>query len=114
MNHTILILNDEPTILELVRVLLEEAGCQVVSTTDSHQALSLLRKEPIDLFIQDIDRPDMDGLELYRRMKSEEQLRDIPILLFTGYPAELMKLELTGGLQESLYRVTDTSEVRVW
>src|SRR5438093_2218590 len=114
MNHTILILNDEPAILEMVHVLLEEAGHQVVSTTDSHQALALLRQGPIDLFIQDIERPDMDGLELYKRMKSEEQLRDIPILLFTAHPTDLMKLQLDGSLQESLYRVTDTGEVRVW
>ena len=50
-------------------------------TTNSHEALSILRTQPIDLFTQDIMRPDIDGWTVCKIMKADETLRDIPILI---------------------------------
>jgi DNA-binding response OmpR family regulator len=58
----------------------------------SKEALSILRNEPVDLLIQDIMRPDMDGWTFYRMMKSEETLRNVPVLIATARRYEPMNL----------------------
>jgi len=80
----ILSVDDEPTILKLLGVSLELAGYEHSCTTDGHQALRILRHEQIDLLTQDIMRPKMDGWELYRLMKSDAELRHIPVLFISA------------------------------
>jgi adenylate cyclase len=80
----ILHLDDEPLMLDLGEVLLNGAGHEVLSVTNSFEALHLLRHEPIDLFIQDLCRPDMDGKTLYQILKADSNLRDIPVLITSG------------------------------
>jgi CheY-like chemotaxis protein len=66
----ILTLNDNPIVLKLIHSLLSEVpGYQHLYTTDSYHALSISCQQPIDLLIQDILRPDMNGFELYWRCK---------------------------------------------
>jgi DNA-binding response OmpR family regulator len=79
----ILSLDDDTAILELIGLILERAGYEHVRTSDSHEALSILCNEPVDLFTQDIMRPDIDGWDFYRLIKSHETLRDIPVLILT-------------------------------
>ncbi|MBN1886499.1 MAG: response regulator [Thermoflexales bacterium] len=79
----ILSLDDDTAILELIGLILERAGYEHVRTSDSHEALSILCSEPIDLFTQDIMRPDIDGWDFYRLIKSHEILHDIPVLILT-------------------------------
>ncbi len=76
----ILSLDDEPEMLDLLSLILALWGYEHLKTTDSFEALSILRSEPIDLFTQDFMRPDVDGWELLHRIKSDENLRDIPVL----------------------------------
>jgi DNA-binding response OmpR family regulator len=80
----ILSLDDELGMVELLRLILERAGYEHVGTTDHDTALSILRSEPIDLFTQDLMRPDMDGWEFYELMQSDEKLREIPVLIISA------------------------------
>lgn len=80
----ILSLDDEPEILKLLGVSLELAGYEHSHTTDGRKALDILRHERIDLLTQDIMRPKMDGWELYRLMKSDADLRHIPVLFISA------------------------------
>jgi DNA-binding NtrC family response regulator len=80
----ILHLDDEPLMLDLVEVLLNGAGHDVMSVANSFEALHLLRHEPVDLFIQDLCRPDMDGKTLYQKLKADSELRGIPVLITSG------------------------------
>ena len=101
----ILSLNDSVTTLEFIHGLLEMRGHMHQYTTDSHQALSILRQERIELLIQDMLRRDMSGFELYWRMKTEEKLRDIPILIFSAWaPVRLTAVKPVEQGHESLYR----------
>ena len=80
----ILSLDDDSEMLKLLGLILELAGYEHLRTTNSHEALSLLRGEPIDLFTQDCLRPDIDCLEFYQLMKSDVSLRTIPVLFISA------------------------------
>ena len=92
----ILNLDDDPYLVVLNRLVLEEAGHIVLGVTNSHEALRLLRSEPINLFIQDMKRPDIDGETFYRILKEDSKLRRIPVLILSGggYGSESLGLEL--------------------
>lgn len=79
--QTILVVDDEPQILRLVRAYLEEAGFRVITASDGEEALYVARHEQPDLIVLDILMPKMDGLEFTRRIRRE---RDIPIIMLTA------------------------------
>jgi CheY-like chemotaxis protein len=80
----ILSLDDDRDMLEALHLVLSRSDYQHAYTTSSSEALEILKKEPFDLFTQDWQRPDIDGLEFYRLMKSVERLYDTPILIITA------------------------------
>lgn len=63
----ILIVDDEPEIVELIRLYLEKEGYEVISTNNGTHALELMREHRPDLVILDILLPEMDGIEVCRR-----------------------------------------------
>ncbi|HHN93465.1 MAG TPA: response regulator transcription factor [Anaerolineae bacterium] len=81
MAQTILVVDDEPEIVRLVRAYLENAGFRVVTASDGEQALYVARHEKPDLVVLDILMPRMDGLEFTRRIRSEQ---DVPIIMLTA------------------------------
>lgn len=80
----ILCLDDEPAFVNLYRLILESRGYEVVVTTSSHEALDMLRAQPIDLLIQDCMRPEMTGAELLRQLKSDPALASVRVILLTA------------------------------
>lgn len=80
----ILSLDDEPEMVGLMGLILRRAGYDHVGATDNDEALSILRSEPIDLFTQDLMRPGMDGWEFYWRMKADDRLKDMPVIIITA------------------------------
>jgi two-component system, NtrC family, response regulator AtoC len=81
---TILVLDDDADNRGFVGIVVERYGCKVYTAADGEEALSFLRREPVDLLIQDVKRPGMNGLKLYHVLKSDADLRDIPVLFLTG------------------------------
>jgi len=80
----ILSLDDDRDMLEALHLVLSRNDYQHAYTTSSSEALDLLTRESFDLFTQDWQRPDIDGLEFYRLMKSVESLYDTPVLIITA------------------------------
>lgn len=80
----ILLLDDDPRILEMARALLEDAGYQVTTAQDGQQGLDLFRSAPdhVDLVITDSAMPKLSGLQLAAAML--KQRADLPIVLMTG------------------------------
>ncbi len=89
MQQTILVVDDEPQIVRLVRAYLEEAGFRVVVAHDGEQALYVARHEKPDLVVLDILMPKMDGLEFTRRIRSE---RNIAIIMLTARVEETERI----------------------
>jgi two-component system alkaline phosphatase synthesis response regulator PhoP len=83
--ETILIVDDEPHIIEVVRDYLKQSGYQVVTATDGQSALSQARYEHPALVVLDIMLPgSMDGFEVCRRMRRDPALAEIPIVMLTA------------------------------
>jgi diguanylate cyclase (GGDEF)-like protein/PAS domain S-box-containing protein len=79
----ILIAEDSPTQAEKLQHLLEEHGYAVTTAPDGRQALAAAQRRKPTLLISDIVMPEMDGYELCKAIKSDEALRDIPVILVT-------------------------------
>ena len=86
---TILVVDDEPKITRLVRDYLESAGFAVVTAADGREALMRARTEHPDLVILDLGLPQLDGLDVTRRLRREGEL---PIIMLTARDDETDKL----------------------
>ncbi len=85
MTQTILVVDDEPEIVRLLRSYLEKDGYRVVTAYNGEEALYAVRHERPDLVVLDILMPKMDGLEFTRRIRREQ---DVPIIMLTARAEE--------------------------
>ena len=86
---TILVVDDEPKIVQLARDYLEHAGFAVVTAADGRVALDLIEAAAPDLVVLDLGLPQIDGLEVTRRLRRDG---DIPVVILTARDDELDKL----------------------
>ena len=86
---TILVVDDEPKIVQLARDYLEHAGYRVVTAADGRAALESVSADQPDLLVLDLGLPGLDGLEVTRRLR---QAGDLPIVMLTARDDELDKL----------------------
>jgi len=80
----IVIIEDEPDIVEVIAYNLSREGYQVVSAQDGEEGLRKVRKEMPDLVLLDLMLPGMDGLELCKEMKEDQRMRSIPVIMVTA------------------------------
>ena len=85
---TILIVDDEPPILDLVRFTLEDGDVRVVEASDGAEALLVARREKPDLILLDVQMPKLTGLEVCRQLRREEAFARIPIVMLTAATQE--------------------------
>ena len=83
-DNSVLIVNDEPDQLRLMRNLLNKAGYSVLTADDGVEGLALAKRERPDLVISDVSMPQMNGLEFCRRLRSDTELKTVPILLVSA------------------------------
>ena len=89
MALTALVVEDSPTMRQLIVFALNRIrGLTVVEANDGVDALRKLAGQPLDIIITDINMPIMDGLKLVRRVRSDEALKSIPIVIITTEGAE--------------------------
>jgi len=81
---SIMVVDDNTEILNLLHTLLHEGGYRVRAVADGELALSSIRQQPPELLILDIRMPGMDGLELCRRAKALPGMRDLPVIFVSG------------------------------
>jgi two-component system phosphate regulon response regulator PhoB len=89
MAPSILVVDDEPDLVELVRVNLRQAGFEVRSAGTGREALESLRRSPPDAVVLDLMLPDLSGTELCRRVRETPDLAQIPILMLTARADEV-------------------------
>lgn len=85
MGAPILIVDDNPLNVKLVRLVLLTSGYDVRTCADAESALEILQSFRPDAILMDIQLPGMDGLELTRRLKADPDTRDITIVALTAY-----------------------------
>ena len=89
MSRTILVVDDEPRIVELARDYLEHAGFRVITANDGRAALDVARHHRPDLIVLDLGLPGLDGLDVTREMRRDGSL---PIVMVTARDDELDKV----------------------
>lgn len=81
---TILVADDEEDVRELVTYRLTRSGYHVIGAGDGQEAFELASQRTPDLMVLDVMMPKLDGYELTRRVRAEEALRSIPVILLTA------------------------------
>jgi len=90
---SILIADDSPGTLDALSMMLEGQGYDVRTAADGRLALESARSNPPDLVLLDIRMPEMDGYEVCRRLKEDENLRDVPVIFLSALDEPEDKLE---------------------
>lgn len=87
---TILVVDDEPLIRDLVAALLRDEGYAVVTAVDGHTALEVFRREMPELVLMDVMMPRLDGRAAFRAMRDHADAQRIPVILMSAaaYPTE--------------------------
>jgi DNA-binding response OmpR family regulator len=84
MAKKILIVDDEPNLVELVRINLASNGFEVMTATDGKEALKMLAAYSPDAIILDGRLPGMDGWEVCKIIKSDDKIKDIPVIFLSS------------------------------
>jgi DNA-binding response OmpR family regulator len=80
----ILYIEDERAVIDLVREALKLAGYKVVGATSGRQGLTMMRERKPDLLLLDLMMPDINGWDVYREVKADRQLADIPVIVVSA------------------------------
>jgi DNA-binding response OmpR family regulator len=88
----ILCIEDEPEMIDLIRLILVRRGFEVSGATGGKEGLLAVREKLPDLVLLDLMMPDMDGWEVYQQMKSDELTRHIPVIVVTARAQSIDKV----------------------
>ena len=108
----ILIVDDHEDNVEVIRARLEARGYQIQSASDGQEALEQVRHAPPDLILLDVMMPRIDGMEVVRRIKSDESLPFIPIIMQTALDTVQHKVEgLDAGADDYVTKPINFAEL---
>ena len=85
MAHRVLIVEDNELNMKLFHDLLEASGMEILETRNGIDALKVAKAERPDLIVMDIRLPEMSGLEVTERIKSDPDLKPIPVIAVTAF-----------------------------
>lgn len=92
MPQRILVVDDEPDILELTRFALAQEGFDVDTAANGDDALAQLRRQRPDLLVLDLMLPDQPGTEVCRKLRSDPDLSDVPVIMLTARTDEVDRI----------------------
>ncbi|MBF0451214.1 MAG: response regulator [Candidatus Magnetomorum sp.] len=84
MSKKILVVDDDPTIVDYLTTLFEDNGYTVLSASDAQQGLEIAKAEPPDLITLDLEMPGDWGPRFYRRMTQVDALTNVPVIVISG------------------------------
>ena len=93
-NKTVMVVDDNPDIVTIVKTILEGKGYGVQSAYSGQEVFNMLEEQKPDLIVLDIMMPQMDGLEVLTRLKGEPATATIPVILLT---AKVQYEDVLGG-----------------
>jgi len=80
----LLFADDDPILCEFAKVHLATESGEVITARDGEQAWELIRTQPFDLVLVDLEMPELDGFDLVRRLRAEPRFNDLPVIVVTG------------------------------
>ncbi|MBL0122068.1 MAG: phosphate regulon transcriptional regulator PhoB [Betaproteobacteria bacterium] len=112
MNPTILVVEDEPAIQELIQINLQMAGYRVLTHDNAEDALKGIQHELPDLALLDWMLPGMSGVDLARRLRGDSRTKSLPIILLTARGEEEDKLKgLESGADDYITKPFSVKEL---
>jgi diguanylate cyclase (GGDEF)-like protein/PAS domain S-box-containing protein len=109
---TLLIVDDEPLVRKLLKMLLEDQGYLTLTASSGEEALAIVEQQPPDLILLDIMMPGMDGYEVARKLKSDKSMANIPIIMLSAlgeHSARILGLE--AGAEDFLNKPVESAEL---
>lgn len=97
MARRILVVDDEPDIMDVATVRLKHLGYEIIPAVDAEEALAILQNDTPDLILLDLLLPKMQGDELCKKLKADDRYKNIPVILFT---ASAMRTSLPDKVKE--------------
>jgi len=108
-DSNILLVDDDVPSLNLMKEAVERGGFKAIAHSDSTKVMDAIRNLRIDLAIIDLDMPEIDGVDLIERIKSSEQFKNLPIIIYTGKENFEDDVRRIDGLFENLLEKSSTS-----
>ncbi|MFH0733501.1 MAG: response regulator [bacterium] len=93
MTKTILTVDDSTSVRQMVSFTLKEAGYDVIEACDGKDALSKINNKQIHLIVTDLNMPNMDGIELIKKVRQMAAFRFVPIVMLTTESQNEKKME---------------------
>jgi len=84
MTKKVLVVDDDPDVRLFNTTVAEECGCAVTEADNGEDALALIKRDRPDLVILDVLMPRQSGIRLYRELKTNKPLKDIPVVILSG------------------------------
>lgn len=88
----ILCVEDEPEMIDLMRLILGRRGFEVKGANGGAEGLKMIHESVPDLILLDLMMPDMDGWEVYQQMKADENTKNIPVIVVTAKAQSIDKV----------------------
>ena len=112
MKKVILIADDSPTIRKFVSFSLKMKGFDIIAVNDGMEALEVLPKENIDLLITDLNMPNIDGFELIKSIRENQDYSEMPIIILSSLGAnEEIERGISTGANSYLVKPFDPNRI---
>lgn len=111
MDSKILVVEDNADSRNLLHFLLTSKGYHVITAIDGQEGLYMAKVENPDLIITDLTMPNMDGTELIKHIRSEAELADLPILIYTSYASDAVEPAIEAGATKPFYKPIDLDQM---
>jgi len=105
----VLVVDDDVPTLKLMKEAVEQAGFKAVAQSDSTKVLEMISNLQLDLAIIDLDMPEVSGVDLIELIKSREQFKNLPIIIYTGKESYEEDVKRIDGLFENLLHKSSTN-----
>jgi len=89
---SVVCIEDEPEMIDLIKLILGRKGFELTGAMGGREGLELIRRVKPDLVLLDLMMPDMDGWEVYQQLKSDEELKHIPVIIVTAKAQSIDKV----------------------
>lgn len=111
MAKKILIVDDEPDVLKVAVFRLKKHGYEILQGIDGMEAFDLAKEQQPDLILLDMRLPKMCGDDVCRRLKAEEALKHIPVILFTASTVGINEKMAASSAQDFLLKPFNPEEL---
>jgi CheY-like chemotaxis protein len=111
----VLVVDDNPVMVEIVKMALE-SDYDVVSANDGLEGINLAKTEKPDVIIMDVMMPNVSGIELLRMLVSDDETKDIPVIVFTAShfdPSTEMLFKVEKNVKSFLTDITSPPRLRL-